>query len=165
MDLAGGRARVASSSPSMSSSKGSGWDAFEPKHETQRPSGARWAAPAVILVGGLLGGIVGVGLDRSGSTSPQEVESLETAQLLDARFGRIAIASEPRGAIVEVNGELVRAEDGSPARTPIAALTELQYGKTYSIRLRLEGYGDYQHVLTMGPATDRYEIWARLQPD
>ncbi len=67
--------------------------------------------------------------------------------------------------MVEVNGEPVRLESGEPARTPISALTELQYGKTYSIRLVLEGHGDFRYVLTMDESNDMRHIYAELQPD
>lgn len=81
-----------------------------------------------------------------------------------SKLGKLAINSNPRGAEVIVNDEPVKLESGEVARTPISALTELQYGKKYNIRLRLEGHKDFTQDIVMSESSDGMTVDAHLEP-
>jgi hypothetical protein len=71
-----------------------------------------------------------------------------------AKVGQLAVDSVPTGAVISVNEANVKLEDGSPARTPISQLTNLQYGTSYRIKLEKEGYETWSETIVMGPETD-----------
>lgn len=81
-----------------------------------------------------------------------------------SKLGKLAINSTPRGAEVIVNEEPVKDETGKVARTPIKELTELQYGKTYKIRLRLDRHKDFTQEVVMSEASDGMTVDAHLEP-
>ncbi|MBI2377307.1 MAG: PEGA domain-containing protein [Deltaproteobacteria bacterium] len=69
-----------------------------------------------------------------------------------AQVGKIEIDSTPPGALILVDGKRVPLENGEWARTPIEQLTNLQYGKTYTIRLEKDGYKPVEQQVDMGDA-------------
>ncbi|MCC7381057.1 MAG: serine/threonine protein kinase [Deltaproteobacteria bacterium] len=80
-----------------------------------------------------------------------------------AKMGTIEIDSRPPGATIYVNGNAVKLEDGSTAKTPIAQLTNLVYGGQYAILLKKEGYDTYAIDVTMDDQQNGKHITAELK--
>ena len=80
------------------------------------------------------------------------------------KTGKLKVDSIPQGATILVDGKPVKLENGDSAKTPVEALTYLQYDMEYTIRLKLDGYQDYTRRVRMGPEADGSSIAAKLEP-
>ncbi len=88
----------------------------------------------------------------------------QQAAPVNTKTGKISISSTPSGAEVVVNDDPVKLEGGEVARTPIASLTELQFGKKYKIQLRLEGHREFTQEIVMSESSDGLKVDAHLEP-
>ncbi|MBI2372667.1 MAG: PEGA domain-containing protein [Deltaproteobacteria bacterium] len=82
-----------------------------------------------------------------------------------ARTGRVEIGSTPVGALLSVDGRLVPGKDGRWVRTPVEELHNLQYGRSYFIRLEKEGFEPFEQHIHMDANTDGTTVRATLIPN
>ncbi len=80
--------------------------------------------------------------------------AVKPADTPKTQVGKIEIDSTPSGALILVDGKRVPLENGEWAKTPIEQLTNLQYSKTYSIRLEKDGYKPVEQQIEMGAQWD-----------
>lgn len=82
------------------------------------------------------------------------------------RIGVLAIHSTPAGAKVWINGARLDGEGpGAPVLTPVPAVSNLEYGASYTIRLEMEGYQPWERTVRMGAEVDGRRIEAELVPE
>ncbi len=79
------------------------------------------------------------------------------------KVGRVAIESVPSGAVISVNGSIVKWQ-GQPARTPVLQLDNLQYGSSYTIELLKDGYELAAETFVMSAEVDGRKLRLDLKP-
>lgn len=93
-------------------------------------------------------------------------QSLCSAPAPGPRTGVLAIHSAPAGARVSINGVGLDGEGGgATVQTPVPAVSNLEYGASYTIRLEKEGYRPWEKTVRMGPEVDGRRIEAELEPE
>jgi serine/threonine-protein kinase len=103
------------------------------------------AAIALVLVLGSGGAVVF--FTRSGGTTTEEPETL----------GQVEVATVPEGAAISVDGR------STGAKTPFV-LTGLRTGKTYQLKLVLEGYSQELREVRLTPARPTESVSLELRP-
>ncbi|MBI4821450.1 MAG: PEGA domain-containing protein [Deltaproteobacteria bacterium] len=63
-----------------------------------------------------------------------------------------------------VDGKRISLESGEWARTPVPMITNLRYGRTYSLRLEKEGFEPFECEIEMGADWDGTTFSAELKP-
>jgi serine/threonine protein kinase len=117
----------------------------------ERPN---WVPRIIIFVALLVILVAGAYLYHELVRTPNVPAYTPPTPAAPAKVGQLAVDSVPTGAVISVNEANVKLEDGSPARTPISQLTNLQYGTSYRIKLEKEGYETWSETIVMGPETD-----------
>ena len=93
-------------------------------------------------------------------------QSLCTEAVLETRLGVLAIHSTPAGAKVWINGQALEGDTpGSAAETPIPAITNLQYGTDYTVRIEKLGHRPWEQTVRMSSEIDGRRIEAKLEPE
>ena len=77
--------------------------------------------------------------------------------------GALTLESSPSGAAIYLDGAPMKLPDDTPALTP-SDLKCLQYGRTYVVTLRMEGYRTSTFDVTMGDEEDGKSHHPTLQP-
>lgn len=122
---------------------------------------AQWAVVAVVLVGGIMSGGLSLMIDGRVEATPAASEIPPTPE--PQRTGQVSISSIPSGALVRVNGEAIRLDNGTYARTPIGSLTYLEYGRRYTIEVDFEGPGVSRETFVMDAQNDGRHLSFELE--
>lgn len=93
-------------------------------------------------------------------------QSLCEVPQVETRLGVLAIHSKPEGAAVWINGHALEGDEpGSAAQTPIPAVTNLQYGIDYTVRIEKAGHRPWTQTVRMSAEIDGRRIEAELEPE
>lgn len=115
-----------------------------------------WALGAAALVtGGIAAGIA--------TFTKQRPVLLPEPVVQQVKFGAVEIESTPPGAQLVVDGVRRFKPDGEPVLTPLY-LTDLEYGRTFQLRLRKDGYLPLERTIRIDALSDGSTQRFTLEP-
>jgi serine/threonine protein kinase len=124
--------------------------------------GGGWVA-RVVIVGAVIVIVVAslILFKQLGQKTAIEKTPIVSVPTVPNKTGSLTLKSVPQGATIYLDGSPMALGDGSMAKTP-SDLHTLQYGVTYKIELRKEGYRPFSKAVVMGAKTDSITVGGEL---